>query len=199
MLASLTLDHLSDTRSMAWGDNPQISSRAIYRLLATGGRLDSSAITCWGTRLPSKIKIFCYLTDIDHISSQVNLLAKGCGTSDACASCSCPEDSWHIFFGCPVASDVWRLLGVATVPDSSIWDLQCPIALPPQVWRLTTAAILWSLWKARNGVVFDNNPTPVPAILRRAADDVALWSHRFAHADRIAISTARRYLLQFVT
>jgi hypothetical protein len=198
LLVSLTLDQHPDTRSMAWGDTLQISSRAIYRVLATGGRLDSSAITCWGTRLPSKIKIFCYLADIDRVSTRVNLLAKGCGTSDTCASCSCPEDSRHIFFDCSVASDVWRLLGVTPVPGSSIWDLRCPIVLPPQVWRLTIAAILWSLWKARNSVVFDNKPTLLPAILRRATDDVALWSHRFAPEDRIAISTARHYLLQIV-
>jgi hypothetical protein len=167
--------------------------------LATGGRLDPSAITCWGSRLPSKIKIFCYLADIDRVSSRVNLLAKGCGTSDACASCSCPENGWHIFFGCSVAADVWRRLGVTAVPGSSIWDLRCPIALPPQVWRLATAAILWSLWKARNGVMFDNNTTTVPAIIRRAAEDVALWSHRFAPADRDAISTARCYFLQSIT
>jgi hypothetical protein len=32
----------------------------------------------WGLRLPSKLKIFAYLADIDRLSTRTNLFSKSC-------------------------------------------------------------------------------------------------------------------------
>ena len=117
IIQDTSLSELEDSRIMAWGDDRRFSSRAVYKVTAPGGILDGSAMTCWSTRLPSKLKIFCFLAGCDRLSTRANLHFKGCASSPLCVSCGANETSRHILFDCSVATDAWSGCAVTPLPS----------------------------------------------------------------------------------
>jgi hypothetical protein len=196
LIASIALRHGEDRRVIDSPSAPRFCSREAYRSLAPVQPLDTSACMSWALQAPSKIKIFTYLADIDRLSTQVNLFHKSCAPSDACAACPCPETGRHLFFACRLATATWSRLDVP-IPagDFSIWELQAPAPFDPAVWRVGVAAILWSLWKSRNDLVFNGVAHSADSTLRRVCDDLALWRWRFRVAHREPLDILRSYVL----
>jgi hypothetical protein len=175
---------------------PPFSSRAAYRLLSPALPVDASACIAWGSRLPAKLKIFAYLADIDRLSTRANLFFKNCAPSAICAACPTEETGCHIFFDCTLASGVWARLGVDIPADRfSFWDLAQPRDFPVDVWRVGMAVLLWSLWKARNDLVFNNRNCTAQLVIRRACEDLAVWRWRFKEEDRLPLDSLRSFFL----
>jgi hypothetical protein len=80
-----------DLRHMASPASPRFSTRQAYRLLSPVHPPDPSSGISWSLRLPSKVKMFAYLADIDRLSSRTNLFAKSCAPSAVCAACPAVE------------------------------------------------------------------------------------------------------------
>jgi hypothetical protein len=116
-----------DDRFIDSPSGPRFSSREAYRMLSPPRPRDESACITWALRLPSKLKIFAYLLDIDRSSTRANLFYKHCAPSEMCASCPTAETGRHLFFDCSLAASVWTLLEVS-IPDGqfSIWDIHPP-------------------------------------------------------------------------
>ena len=131
--------------------------------------------TC-ASPVPTKLKIFSYLADSDRPSSRANLFFKGCAPSDACERCGASETGRHIFFDCSLPRKVWRWLDVDTLGVHSVWDLRCPDRLLSSVWLEGVAVLLWTLWKARNDLVFNSATCSCSDIFRRCVDDLVVWS-----------------------
>jgi hypothetical protein len=159
--------------------SPRFSTRQAYRLLSPVHPPDPSSGISWSLRLPSKVKLFAYLADIDRLSSRANLFAKSCAPSAVCAACPAVETARHLFFDCPASAGIWRRLDVP-IPAGrfSIWDLPTPVPLELHTWRVGVAVILWSIWKARNDLVFNSRSSSPTMVLRRACDDLSLWRWR---------------------
>ncbi|KAK1692507.1 hypothetical protein QYE76_009204 [Lolium multiflorum] len=155
---------------------PPFSTREAYRMFSPSHALDVSGCTSWGLRLPTKVRIFSYLTDIDRLSTRANLFFKGCAPSAMFAACPLQETGRHLFFDCSTAAEVWDTLRTP-IPagDFSIWDLLPPLATANHVWHAGLATVMWSIWKARNNLVFNAKATTACMVLHRAADDLALW------------------------
>ncbi|XP_051219169.1 uncharacterized protein [Lolium perenne] len=118
----------ADRRVIDSPSGPAFSSREAYRMLSPSRPPDASACTTCGLRLPTKLKIFAYLADIDRLSTRANLFYKHCAPSAICASCPEIETGRHLFFFCPPAVALWSHLGVSIPPGLvSIWDLPAPI------------------------------------------------------------------------
>jgi hypothetical protein len=172
------------------------SSRAAYRALSPTAAVDRSAVLAWELRLPNKLKIFSYLADIDRLSTRANLFYKGCAPSDICAAYPAPESSRHLFFDCPLAASLWRRLGISIPAGNfSVWDLLPPPGIADATWRAGVAVLLWSLWKVRNDLVFNGQPSSTQGVLRRGCEDLALWRWRFPARDRAGIDSLRSFLL----
>jgi hypothetical protein len=54
---------------------------------------------------------------------------------------------------------------------------------------------MWSIWKARNDLVFNVKATTARMVLRRAADDLALWRWRYKIHDRRRLDALRGLFL----
>jgi hypothetical protein len=54
---------------------------------------------------------------------------------------------------------------------------------------------MWSRWKARNDLVFNVEATTARMVLRRAADDLALWRWRYKIHDRRRLDSLRGLFL----
>jgi hypothetical protein len=166
-----------DVRTLAWGKAVAFSSGATYRVLQPVGQLDASSILSWNSSLPTKLKIFCLVADCDRLCTRANLHYKNCAPSPPCESCGARETSRHILFDCSTAASTWSRLQCDT-EVSSTWDIASPVPANIKAWRIGVAAVLWELWKARNDVVFNASPCTPRDVLRRAADVVAVWTHR---------------------
>ncbi|KAK1699148.1 hypothetical protein QYE76_015845 [Lolium multiflorum] len=121
---------LSDGKDLRFIDSPSttpFSTREAYRMLSPSHATDVSACTSWGLRLPSKVRIFSYLADIDRLSTRANLFYKGCAPSVVCAACPMQETGRHLFLDCSIATEVWGCLRTPIPADDfSIWDLPPP-------------------------------------------------------------------------
>ena len=195
IIAGTSLVDAEDCRSMAWGVRAPFSSRAAYAATAPVGTQDGSAITSWGMRAPAKIRIFCLLADCDRLNTRSNLHFKNCAPSPLCASCGEIETTRHLLFDCATAADTWSRLGCDTASSRSIWDIPSPTGTRDGAWELCSAAILWQLWKARNDRVFNAVSTSSSEILRRAADDIVLWSHRVPISCRPYVEALRGLII----
>jgi hypothetical protein len=127
---------------------------------------------------------------------QADLFAKSCAPSAVCAACPAVETARHLFFDCPALAGIWRRLDIP-IPAGrfSIWDLPTPVPLELHTWRAGVAVILWSIWKARNDLVFNSRSSSPTMVLRRACDDLSLWRWRYRAADRPSIDLLRSHIL----
>ncbi|KAK1606196.1 hypothetical protein QYE76_029880 [Lolium multiflorum] len=185
-----------DGRAIDSPSAPRFCSREAYRALSPARPLDTSACVAWSLRIPTKVKIFMYLADIDRLSTRANLFYKHCAPSSGCAACSLPETGRHLFFDCPRAAVVWNRLDVP-IPTGNftLWDLAAPASTRLDTWRFALAAILWSIWKSRNDLVFNGVRHSTESTLRRAGDDIAVWRWRLRSADRAPLDSLRAFVL----
>ena len=195
MTSGVILSSVEDRRNMAWGSDQTFSSRAAYGLMSDNGHLDASAISVWRLRLPTKIKIFTYLADIDMLSTRGNLFMKHRAPSGSCERCGLLETNRHVFFACSVPSAVWTMLGSPVQDVSSIWDIAAPSPEVEACWGTGAAVVMWHIWKSRNDLVFNARHCSPTDILRRDADDLALWRFRFPLPLRRLIDRLRTLFL----
>jgi hypothetical protein len=191
-----SLSEGGDRRSIDSPSAPSFSSRAAYRALSPARPVDSAACLTWSLKIPTKVKIFAYLLDIDRLSTRVNLFHKGCASSSACAACGAPETGRHLFFDCPRAAELWAALDVPIpVGSFSIWDLQGPSQTSTCTWQFGLATVLWSIWKSRNDFIFNGVAHSTASTLRRACDDLSLWRWRLRPSDREPLDRLRSHIL----
>jgi hypothetical protein len=65
----------------------------------------------------------------------------------------------HLFWHCPFAQQCWGILNLQTVPNgNSIENIAAiKIQLHSQFFMTTIIIMLWTIWKARNELIFNNN------------------------------------------
>ncbi|XP_056697347.1 uncharacterized protein [Spinacia oleracea] len=101
--------------------------------------------------------------------------------SDVCMCCqNVTEDSIHILRDCPKAREVWERFGISTnffTTPLHQW-LQSNLTHPPppphnQItlpWRTLFPSIIWTLWKRRNSIIFQQSqPTVESCVLEAQA------------------------------
>ncbi|GKA42376.1 RNA-directed DNA polymerase, eukaryota, reverse transcriptase zinc-binding domain protein [Tanacetum coccineum] len=86
----------------------------------------SSPCTTWSKVLPRKVNIFIWRLILDRLPTRLNLSLKGLEiTSIECPICNIGMESVdHVFLGCELALNIWRLVRVWTdidMPSFSSW------------------------------------------------------------------------------
>ncbi|KAK1670759.1 hypothetical protein QYE76_058918 [Lolium multiflorum] len=196
LVVGISLGSGADRRFIDYMRRASFCSREAYRMLSPPHPPDASACVAWSLRLPSKLKIFAYLDGIDRLSTRANLFHKSCAPSETCAVCDAVETSRHLFLECTTASHVWARLGVLVPSEQfSIWELPVPLGVATATWHFGVAAIMWSIWKTRNDLVFNGITTSPVFAIRRACDDIALWRWRIPHLGRADVDSLRSYML----
>jgi hypothetical protein len=124
----------------------------------------------WESTAPSKIIAFSWQLLYDRLPSKRNLRSRGMVQflhNENCTWCGvCPETGIHLLLHCNYAQEVWgrvcRWLGLdVVIPPNFFIFLLCFLDGAGSkkvrkglllIWHTT----LWLLWKARNGLIFNN-------------------------------------------
>ena len=126
----------------------------------------------WKAKIPLKIKIFLWLTLRKSILTKDNLLRRGWKGNSLCHFCGNLETVDHLFISCSTARMIWSILRCAfnfsKTPDSiqelfGTW-LNSFSKEKRKMVLAGAAAILWTLWNARNAICFDNKKIHDPTI-----------------------------------
>jgi len=138
----------------------------------------------WKYNIPLKVKIFLWMAIHDRIQCGVQLKKKKWSGPEECFSYDRLETSDHILFQCPIVVFLWSFfrecLSWPLSPTScSSLFLEILTKLrgkKQQVTLFLCAGALWTIWKARNDVVFNKKTMISPvAIIYKTLMFVKSW------------------------
>jgi hypothetical protein len=118
----------------------------------------------WKSKLPQKIKNFIWLVVRNKILTKDNLKNRNWKGSQECFFCGGDESIDHLFFHCPIARYVWRVIQVALnlveIPRSisNLCDswLSKPKDKISNLLLFGCGAVFWAIWRTRNDWCFGN-------------------------------------------
>jgi hypothetical protein len=133
----------------------------------------------WKNDVPAKVNIFGWRLLLDKIPTRASLHHRGILTNPLEMPCSfCfhqTEDSSHLFFHCPFATNVWEAIfnwiGQHINPLQVGWNhFQAFGALVKckngnRVRHLIWLATTWCIWKLRNQIVFKGAAPNIPQLV----------------------------------
>jgi hypothetical protein len=139
----------------------------------------------WKIKVPLKIKIFMWFLHHKVILTKDNLAKRKWQGCKKCAFCDKDESIQHLFFECPLAKIIWRIIFMtfSLAPPKNITNLfgnwLSGIAKKDLVQiRVGVCAVLWAIWNMRNDTVF-NKPTKQPflQVLPMVIHWIRTWSY----------------------
>ncbi|KAL4278142.1 hypothetical protein GQ457_03G020710 [Hibiscus cannabinus] len=158
--------------------------RSAYEVLKVSGV--QSANKVWKAiarfRGLQRIKVFIWLLAKEKLLCNEERVRRHLSSCARCESCGATSESvYHIFRGCPIAVAVWNGLIKRDkwVEFMSLDNMEwirgnlastSPFVIDPVDWDLRFGAILWSLWRRRNAMIFD--PENLDQL---AVSDRSLW------------------------
>ncbi|XP_038996646.1 uncharacterized protein LOC120121327 [Hibiscus syriacus] len=125
----------------------------------------------WSGLAPPRVETFLWQVSHRRLAVRSELIKRGVTLEEvSCPLCAKQEETvQHLFISCQVAWDLWssfwRLWGVSAVLPNDPASLLCSWSdLRPKslIWSFIPGVVLWSLWKARNSVVFDDGKLDKP-------------------------------------
>jgi hypothetical protein len=156
----------------------------------------------WESPAPSKVVAFSWQLFHDRLPTKDNLVRRGVlqhhlgGNCVWCANFS--ESANHLFLHCKVAHRMWyeifRWLGVVIIMPQNIWSLfACfrGVAMNKRLRKgflLVWHTVVWSLWNARNDVIFNGKSKEWMEIV----EDIKVLSWKWS-TDRLKITQCLFY------
>ncbi|KAE8734219.1 hypothetical protein F3Y22_tig00000778pilonHSYRG00358 [Hibiscus syriacus] len=119
----------------------------------------------WDGLAPPRVQTLIWQICHQKVAVRVELKRRGLQISDVlCPMCHDQDETVaHLFLTCPIASELWskflRLWNISTVMPQDPSSILCSwsnLRNNSLIWRFIPAVIFWSIWKARNEVVFEN-------------------------------------------
>ena len=113
-------------------------------------------------KVPLKIRIFMWFLYRKVILTKDNLAKRNWNGNKCCSFCDTEETIQHLFFECPLAKIVWRIVHMAIniTPPKNIthlfgsWLKGIDKSTLKSI-RVGVCAVLWALWNVRNDFVFN--------------------------------------------
>lgn len=165
MSIPLPVHQSQDKMIWKWEEKGDYSVKSCYQFLM--GNMQSEEDMCWTTMwnldIPPKVKLFFWQTCVNCLPTTDNLQAKQVPCSQNCLLCSTGlESSTHIFLNCEFARNCWRATGINVNIDNhphfQEW-IMTQFCMLDEEKRCLFILYCWSIWKARNAKLW-NNQTP---------------------------------------
>jgi hypothetical protein len=138
----------------------------------------------WKLKIPLKIKIFMWFFQNKVLLTKDNLAIRNWSGCQKCCHCDAMETIEHLFFECPFAKTIWRMIHFAfnISPPTTVSNLfgtwlDGVDKLTKQKIRIGTSAVCWSMWNCRNDIIFNrSNGATFLQVIRMAVHWIQLWS-----------------------
>lgn len=172
VLKSIILQtHLREINDVVfWShNNACFSIKDAYKLLIRTHISEEDWDLIWKNKVPGRIKILLWKVAKNILPTKALIFSRTRKGDGRCMTCnSSDEDISHIFWKCSEVQDIWNVFfkwwdilvsdPIRKDCEFNDWKIlkmvrgsQCP-----KIWKMSIAAILWSIWLGHNSVVFEN-------------------------------------------
>jgi hypothetical protein len=170
LLQGISLSSAQDVGLWALTKSGTFSSKSLYHELTNSGVKDVHMMDMWKSNMPMKIKIFVWMCFRGRIQVAADFKAKNWPGDPCCKLCGELETAGHLIFNCPLSHFNWwwikEAMGWERPPvcfdDFITLGLNKPGAHSNLVGWAIFGAIAWSIWLARNDLVFNNKTCGSP-------------------------------------
>ena len=143
---------------------------------------DRYATATWKNYAPNRCRLFTWLAFRDRLFTNDPCFPHGMSSSDTCPFCDEPETTSHLLLNCHSIKLLWDNLLLLRPPEvKHIQDIWSNPSID-KVRSTVIIAILWSIWKRRNAMVFRAHDEDLYVTLRRSGEDLVFWSNRCKNA-----------------
>jgi hypothetical protein len=115
----------------------------------------------WKIKVPLKIRIFMWFLHRKVILTKDNLIKRNWQGNTKCSFCDHDETIQHLFFECPFAKIIWRIVHMAfgIPPHKNVSNLfggwlHGVHKIAKNQIRVGIYALLWAMWHVRNYLIF---------------------------------------------
>ncbi|KAL4305219.1 hypothetical protein AHAS_Ahas16G0056400 [Arachis hypogaea] len=147
----------------------------------------SSFSKLWKESTLPRVKLLCWFVMHEKLNTREKLFSCGVAPQPECVLCGkIPESVHHLFFGCEQAWKVWSFVlkefnvmwgwpGKSLNCFESWFGRNVPNNYRER-WLLFFFAVLWSLWKVRNKIIFNEELFSVESAINEVEVCVNYWS-----------------------
>jgi hypothetical protein len=181
--ACLSLTMTPDIRTIALGHSTDFSTGDIYRALHSSGCVVPGQEVNWDCFAPLKVRVFFWILRLQRTKTRALLHHLVCVASPDCPFCpGTAESISHLFICCPRLGPLWDIVSPLMRPRDGA-DLPALLnGLSEDLPRMhvktrntAVLALLWSVWKSRNKMVFDVDPMSTTRVVAMVVDHLRLW------------------------
>ncbi|KAM6587872.1 hypothetical protein CsatA_010477 [Cannabis sativa] len=205
LILSIPLSFSASSDFWSWSNESSghFSVKSAYRILQaskdprTGSNNSGFWKNLWQLKIPPKVRNFLWRAASGSLPTCVNLRTKHVDVPPVCPVCqAAPETTSHILLSCIFASSCWHHIGL---PAGVSLDLSFASWLDSLFQSLDSdrvcslAMVAWSLWKARNSIVWKDKVLTVANVMssarialdhwRKAQDNTSLSHIYFGSSD----------------
>ena len=155
-----SITYTNDCDSIVWtfSSSGKFSVLSMYNIVSFRGIQPVYTPVVWNLHVPPRIHIFIWLLTNNKTLTRNNLAKRQKVEDLSCLFCSEPETVQHLFFDCCVARVSWdhlsEVLGTQIGTDFESVARWWVSEKNNSVLNTCSAALLWSLWKLRNDLCF---------------------------------------------
>ncbi|KAJ0872685.1 putative reverse transcriptase zinc-binding domain-containing protein [Helianthus annuus] len=184
--------------SIAWRWSPKsdgiFSVKSVKQLCHSDRVANQNFVMVWSDWVPDKCNIHTLRAEMEKIPTKVALKTRNIIQGDPiCPLCSAADETAeHLFTACYIAAIVWNAVSewcrIPSIFAFSIKDILCfhnSIPVSNKKREAVHGLIIitcWSLWRARNKLIFANSPVRIDRIISEIKALGFLWfSNRSKH------------------
>ena len=194
-IATVTLPPLVADRRVGRIGNKPISARSAYAFVFAARPEDRCAIATWKNYAPNRCRLFTWLAFRNRLFTNNRRFRHGMASSNTCPFCDELETTSHLLLNCHSFKLLWdNLLGRRHPEVEHIQDIWSNSSID-KVRSTGIIAILWSIWKRRNAMVFRAHDEDLYVTLRRSGEDLVFWANRCKNAVKQALLKDRGTML----
>jgi hypothetical protein len=164
-LSAVALSDQNDNWHYLWC-SLSFSSAKVYRHLMGQVQVHPAFRWLWSCSCQPKHKVFFWLCLQDRLSIRNVLKCRNMVLdSYTCENCILQrEEMWyHLFLGCNFAKSCWQIIGIQASrtrsPFMAVVRLKAQLKIP--FYMEIIILMIWSIWKVRNGWIFENVPPTI--------------------------------------
>jgi hypothetical protein len=120
----------------------------------------------WKMKVPLKIKVFMWFLHRKVILTKDNLVKRNWTSNESCYLCDNKESIQHLFFECPLAKIIWRIVhmtfGLEAPKNVSNLSGNWLKGIPKKdlIWIIVgVCVVIWAIWNNGNYYILTNQKT----------------------------------------